>query len=219
MIPGSANRKIVSVNQKMGASNIGEQQGTTRIIYDSLLLGTTTTKQTFRFFENVNTRQFPLTNLTENKLQIGESIALQRFSFAILTTDKNSLVVKNILPLDNIASGTNALYRSDMNVNIAQDQVVKKLPLHAMYAPFNKDAKFYGQILVKPGVPALIANLGLPNDVFYFDNAIVIPPQIEFIVELQMPAFVSNLQTDTQDTYLVCTLEGLGSLYAPKSNY
>jgi hypothetical protein len=219
MIPGSANRKIVSVNQNMGAKNILDQQGTTRVIYDSLKITNTTVKQTLRFFENVNTRQFPFTNLNENKLQIGESIALQRFSFALMVTEKNSSTVKSILPIDNLAAGTNAIYRSDLNVNIAQNQVVKKLPLHSMYAPFNKDAKFYGQILINPGTPALEANLGLPNDVFYFDNPIVIPPQIEFVLELEMCAFTSSLQPDTQDVYLVCTLEGLGSLFAPKYNF
>lgn len=219
MIPGNANRKIVSVNRAMGAKNIGSQQGTTRIIYDALLLGNSTQKQTLRFFENVNTRQFPYTNLNENKLQIGESIALQRFSFQILTIKTSTGQVLNILPIDNIAAGTNPLYRSDMNIQIAQDTVVKKLPLHSMYAPFNKDAKFYGQILVNPGTPALEANIGLPNDVFYFDNAIVIPPQIEFVCELQIPSYVSAPAQEDTLTYLMLTLEGLGSLYAPKSTY
>lgn len=218
MIPGSANRKIVSVNNAQGAKNINQQQGTTRIIYDSLLLTAPGTKQTFRFFENVNTRQFPLTNITENKLQIGESIAMQRFSFAILQTVKNTLTVLNILPLDNIAAGTNAIYRSDLSISIAQDQVIKKLPLHSMYAPFNKDSRFYGQILVNPGVPALEANLGFPQDVFHFDNPIVVPPQIEFVAELQLPAFNATF-VDTSDFYLTMTIEGLGSLYAPKATY
>lgn len=214
----NANTKIVRVNKEMGATNIAQQQGTTRIIYDSLLITNTTTRQTYRFFENVNTRQFPLTNLTENKLQIGESIAMQRFSFSLLSCIKNTLTVINILPLDNIQGQGNAMYRSDLNIQIAQDTVVKKLPLHSMYAPFNKDSKFYGQILVNPGVPALEANLGIPNDVFHFDNPIIIPPQIEFIAELQMPAIASPINPDI-DTYLVMTLEGLGSLYAPKSTY
>jgi len=219
MIPGQVNRKIVAVNAAMGAKNIGSQQGTTRIIYDALLLGSSTQAQTLRFFENVNNRKFPYTNLSENKLQIGESIALQRFSFQILTIQTSTNAVINILPIDNIAAGQNALYRSDMNIQIAQDTVVKKLPLHSMYAPFNKNAKFYGQILVNPGTPSLEANLGMPNDVFYFDNPIIIPPQIEFVCELQIPKYISAAAQEDVSTYLMVTLEGLGSLYAPKSTY
>lgn len=218
MVP-SVNRKIVSVNKNMGAKNIGGQQGTTRVIYDSLEITNPSAKQTLRFFENVNTRQFPFTNLNENKLQIGESIALQRFSVCLLTVDANGAVL-NVLPMDNIASGTNPLYRSDMSIQIAQDTVVKKLPLHTMYAPFNKDAKFYGQILVNPGTPALEANIGMPNDVYHFDNPIIIPPQIEFVVELQLPKFVGTVTPiEGAKTFMLLTLEGLGSLYAPKSTY
>ena len=87
MTPGNANRKIVTVNNAQGAKNINQQQGTTRIIYDSLpLVNGVNPKQTLRFFEGVNSRVFPFTNLTENKLQIGESIALQRFTFFLMVS-------------------------------------------------------------------------------------------------------------------------------------
>jgi hypothetical protein len=211
----NSNRKIVTTNEKLGIKGIQNQQGTTRIIYDSLPIDSSTQVQTLRFFENVNTRKFPLTNLTENKLQIGESIVLERFSFYILSIDKVTKQVRAVLPIDNIQAGTNAIYRSDMSIDLGQNRVVKSLPLDAMYAPFNKDAKFYGQILINPGVPALTANLGMPNDVFYFDNPIVIPQQLEFVVELKIAPFAATFN-DTSDFFLVCKLEGLGSLFAPK---
>lgn len=219
MRPGNANSKIVRVNNEMGAKNINKQQGTTRTVYDSLEYKNTGAKQTFRFFENVNTRQFPFTNITENKLQIGESIAIQRFSFQLLIMSvPEPGRVLQITPLDNIAFGSNGLYRSDMSLQIAQDTVIKKQPLHSMYAPFNKDARFYGSVLVNIGTPTE-DNIGLPQDVFHLDNPIILPPQIEFTVILESSFVTLNISPADSKPYLMCTLEGLGSLYAPKSTY
>lgn len=213
-----ANRKIVRVGKQMGMPNVAEQQGTTRIIYDCLPLAGSATSQTLKFFENVNNRKFPFTNLNQNKLNKGETLSLQYFSFQILSCVKNTSQVLNVLPLDNIAGGTNALYRSDLSILIAEDTVVKKLPLQSMYAPFNKDSKFYGQILVNPGVPALVANLGFPHDCFHFVNPIVIPQDLEFTMPLQLPAFALLPNPDV-DFYLMMTMEGLGTLFSPKSTY
>lgn len=216
---GGANRKIVQVNNKLGIKNIQNQQGTTRVIYDALPISNANSGQTLRFFENVNNRQFPFTNINENKLQVGESLALQRFSVALLTTDVNTGAVLNVLSIDNIAAGTNALYRSDLSFSLAQDTVIKKLPLHSMYAPFNKDSKFYGNIFVNPGAgPPFEAQLGLPQDVFYFDNDIIVPQQIEFVAELRLPQFTLTLNAFA-NYYLLLTMEGLGSLFSPKTAY
>lgn len=216
--PTGANRKIVRVGKEMGMPNIAQQQGTTRIIYDCLPLSSGANSQTLRFFENVNNRKFPFTNINQNKLNKGETLSLEFFSLQILTVQAGTQRVLNVLPIDNIAAGTNALYRSDMSILIAEDTVVKKLPLQSMYAPFNKDAKFYGQILVNPGVPALEANIGMPHDCFHFVNPIVIPQDLEFVMPLQIPAFTFIPGPDT-DTYLMLTMEGLGTLFSPKTTY
>jgi hypothetical protein len=215
---GTANRKIVRVGKQMGMPNIAEQQGTTRIIYDALPLQSSGVSQTLQFFQNVNNRKFPFTNLNQNKLNKGETLSLQYFSFQILSCAAGTDRVLNIFPLDNIAGGTQALYRSDLSILIAEDTVVKKLPLQSMYAPFNKDAKFYGQVLVNPGVPALEANLGFPHDAFRFVNPIIIPQDLEFVMPLQLPAFTGAFDP-AADFYLMMTMEGLGTLFSPKTTY
>jgi hypothetical protein len=73
-----AGNKIPQVTANMGIKNIANMQGTTRIIYDSIKLQATTTISAIQFFENVNTRKFPFANIPENKLQVGETIAMQR---------------------------------------------------------------------------------------------------------------------------------------------
>lgn len=214
---GSANAKIVSVNDKLGFRGISKQQGTSRAIYDTIKLDATTNNSTIRFFENVNTRQFPFTNITENKLQVGESLAIQRFSLSIVNYDPSTKTVRSQNPIGffgNLAG----LYRSDISVSIAQDQVIKKLPVHTMHAPFNKNSKFIGISQVGQTVDPTLTSFELPHDVFHLDNNIIIPPQIEFFAELQLPP-INVTNTATNEFYMCLTLEGLGSLYSPKSNY
>jgi hypothetical protein len=70
-------QKMVAVNNKFGNSNIKNQQGTTRVIYDSLPLDGRTT---FRFFENANNRTFPLTNIGSegNRLEVGSTFTIEK---------------------------------------------------------------------------------------------------------------------------------------------
>ena len=200
----------------MGFKGINTQQGTTRAIYDAVKLLATPNVSTIRFFENVNTKKFPFANLTENKLQVGESITFQRMSLSVMEYDSVSGRVEAIVPLDYFFE-FQGLYRSDLSISIAQDQVVKKLPMHTLYAPFNKNSKFLGNKII--GAQGTTTSFGLPHDVLHFDNPIVLPPQIEFYADLQLPTIQLPTVAVGVEFYMVMTLEGLGSLYAPKSTY
>lgn len=200
----------------MGFPNIQHMQGTTRVIYDSLQLQTTATNTILTFFENVNTRKFPFTNLTENKFQIGETMALQRFSMMIVEFQPSTQQVKSINSLAALGE-FKPLYRSDMNFLIAQDTVIKKLPLQSLYSAFNKDSRF-NTAQVFGANPGLTNSFEISQDVFWFDNDIVLPPQIEFLAQLQIPPITLPATAD-RTWHLMITMEGLGSLYAPKANY
>lgn len=210
----SANTKIVQTNKRLGVDGIGKMQGTTRIIYDSIKLANTTTSTVLTLFKDANNRRYPFTNLSENKLQVGESMAMQRFSFQLVTTVVGTDEVQGIFPLYYFPQFAR-MYRSDMSFSIAQSQVIKALPLQSMYAPFNRNSNFYGMYQLQPAAGDL-ASFGLPHDVFHFDNDIIIPPQIEFQLDLQIPLITLPAGSDW---YLMCTLEGLGSLYSPKANF
>lgn len=217
---GGAGSKIVDVNDRLGVKGISEQQGTTRVIIDSLLLTATTGPSTLTFFQGCGTRQFPLTNLDENKLQVKESIVLQRLSMYIMVCDPAvtgvPTVIRNIVPLQFLQE-FQMLYGSWFNFNVAENQVIKKLPLTAMQAPFNKDAKFYGLFQTQPLATDPVTSHAVPHDVFKFDNDIVVPPQVQFTAPLQIPkipAIISGV-----DCYLTVKLSGLGSLYAPKARF
>lgn len=214
-----AGAKIPQVTKNMGIKGIDKMQGTTRIIYDSIKLANTTTNSTITFFENVNTRKFPFANIPENKLQVGETIAMQRFSLSVIEVDTTDPANPKVLSQNPIAYLLNlqSLYRSDLSIAIAQDTVVKKLPIHTMYAPLNKDSRFIGSEIFGNN-PGITTTFEKPHDVFHFDNPIVIPPQIEFTAQIQVTPITLPV-ADKREWHLCLTLEGLGSLFAPKSNY
>lgn len=218
---GGAGSKIVAVNSAQGVKGIGGMQGTTRIIYDAVPLSTTSTNTSFNIFEGCNTRQFPLTNLTENKLQVGESIALERFSMYIIECANGTTNALGVFPLAFFPE-FERLYNAQMSFNIAQDQVLKKLPLAAMYAPFNHQAKFYGAYEIQAGYPLpngpvpTSSAFSLPHDFYKFDNNIIIPPQIEFYATVTIPPLTPP---SGFSYFLAMKLSGLGSLYAPSANY
>lgn len=209
-----AGQKIVSVNNAMGVKGIGNMQGTTRTIYDAVQLSTSANSNTLTLFENCKTRTFPLTNLTENKLQVGESLALQRWTFYLIECTSGTTNAIGVLPLAYFAA-LQRMYASTYDLFIAQDTVIKKQPLSALFAPFNKDANFMGGAYFQETTNAG-TTFPYPHDVCWFDNNIIIPPQIEFKVQITIPPITLP---SGFDFYLACSLEGLGSLYAPKSTY
>ena len=75
-------QKLVAVNNKFGNSSIKDQQGTTRLIYDTLPLSGTSAK-TLRFFEDSASRQFPFSNTGSdgNKLGVGNTMGSSQLVF------------------------------------------------------------------------------------------------------------------------------------------
>ena len=212
----SANEKIVQVNANQGIKGLNKMQGTTRVIMDSVKLATAATSQTYNLFENCANRQFPLTNIPENKLQIGESIVVQRFSLYITQTTTNTTDALSVTPFDYFAS-LKRLYASQLTFFIAGDQVIKKLPLASMYAPFNPDAKFMGLYQFQPAAGDF-QTFNIPHDIYHMRTNLVIPQLLEFVASVQVPALTLPA-IGAYDYYLTMKIEGIGSLYAPKGTY
>jgi len=190
--PYTVQDKIISVNNQFGNTGIAYQQGTSRAIYDALPLDASSFN--LRFFESVQTRQFPFTNINQNRLPPGETLAIQRMYFYVMISAAPPIVTST-LPLSG-AVATAGLYQSIVSLNIAQNELIKKFPLSSMQAQFNKTAKFLG------------------NDCIHFDNNIVLPPQLEFTVDINLPGYVA-----VANSFLVCVIEGLGSVLSPKQNF
>lgn len=218
----SANYKIAEVAKRMGVSDLSKMQITTRQIYHAIEIVPTAgnTPQTFNFFQNVNTANFPLTNLTDNKLQAGEALAVERAYLSIIQTDVASpMAITDVLPVE-YHREFRSILRSDFDLSIDRQTVTKKINTTSWYAPFNKDAMFGANIpSTLAGPAAQMFNYG--QSIYHFDNSFVIIPQIEFSATLTTPAITALpvIPGLTPKFYLMLNLEGLGCLFNPKGNY
>ncbi len=189
-------QKLVAVNNKLGNSGIKSQQGTSRILYDTLEV--TAGKTNFRFFEDSASRTFPFCNTGSegNKLGVGDTMVIAQvlFSYLLFDTTTQTWIAQNSL-----TQTTNVANLAYFNVEIANNQVVKKLTLSESENTFNKDTT------------------GQSNTVD-LETSIVIPPLLPFVVELQLAATLSALPP-TLIPYLECQIIGVGGIIAPRTTF
>jgi len=180
--------KGLHVAQEMGNRNIAKQQGTSRIIYDTLPVNGATE---YRFFEGTAGRTFPFTNLDANsgKLNVGEIMVLETAQLTIITVDA---VTGNITALADIST-VPAFLGGEISFMIGESQVLKRLALQNFSGDFNKDGQ------------TATAN------VYRFDNYISIQSLLEFVGRVRPFNAVT-----IANTYVRLTLEGVGSLFSPK---
>lgn len=185
--------KAVAVNDKFGNSGIKKQQGSTVIKYDTLPLDGRTE---FRFFEESNQRNFPLSNTGAdgNKLGVGNSMVIER---VYLTVGTYNPTTNQWLTFDATDITSNvAILSAEFGFTLANSQVLKNIPVLSWIANFNKAAE---------------NNL---NSNYEFDTQIVIPPLLEFVATLRTQKY-----TAVTETYVRLTIEGAGAIIAPKTTF
>ena len=185
--------KAISVNDKFGNSGIKKQQGSTVIKYDTLPLDGRTE---FRFFEESNQRNFPLSNTGAdgNKLGVGNSMVVER---VYLTVGTYAPTTNQWLTFDATDISSNvAILAAEFGFTLANSQVIKNIPILSWIANFNKNAE---------------NNL---NSNYEFDTQIVIPPLLEFVATLRTQKY-----TAVSETYVRLTIEGAGAIIAPKTTF
>jgi len=180
--------KLINVNRRLGNGEIAKQQGTTRVIYDSLPMDGTTN---MRFFENANNRSFPFTNLGSfgNQLNVGESLVVQRAYLTVFTVDDSSTPpeITDLTDFDGV--GEVGLYKSELQLSVANQTVVKPIPLTSFFHRWNKYA------------------WQDEASVFFFDTELIIPPLYEFVWDLRLPSY-----TPIADTFIGLHIEGVGAI-------
>lgn len=189
-------QKLVAINSKFGNSNVKSQQGTSRIIYDSIKC---TGQTNFRFFEDSASRTFPLCNTGSegNKLGVGDTMVIAQVLFTIWSQSTADQWYNGNNSLQNVIGPVADL--AYFNIEIANNQVVKKLTLSENAPSFNKDTT------------------GLTNTID-LETSIVIPPLLPFVVELQSP--VALPVSDVTTTYwLECQIIGVGGIIAPRTTF
>lgn len=187
--------KMVAVNDRFGNTNIKGQQGTTRVLFDSILLSNATE---YRFFENAGTKRYPFTNIGSegNRLNVGDTFVVQKIYFATFTVDPDTQVITFLNPGLGSVTG---LFKGEFNLQIANSQVIKQLPL----------TSFFQSTLN----PTAVNNQDVALDTF---TDIVIPPLLEYVATVRLAGLGA---TPPDNTYLVCFLEGSAGIIAPQSTF
>lgn len=181
--------KLVNASNRFGNKGIKNQQLTTFEIYDYLPYAP---GSTLNFFNGVNARSFPLTNITENQLQVGESMIIKRIWFTVATL--TSGLVTSITTLEQ--SSLTGQYLSQFSWFNDNNRVLKGLSLTNMQAEFNRKG------------------WSTDNNVFHLETDISIQPLVRFTCQLQQVAGAA-----VANTLIGCHVGGLGTLLAPKGTY
>ena len=187
-------QKIVAVNNKFGNTNISGQQGTTRVLFDSLELNGSTE---LRFFENAASRQYPFTNIGSegNRLNVGETFVVQKVYFGIIETDADTGAFVDFEPLN--PGGFQPWQIGEWSFLIANSQVIKQLP-------------FQNCFIVGNNVTAVNA----VDEAFSTFTDIVIPPLLEYVLTYRIANY-----TAVANTRLVCIIEVTAGILAPQTTF
>jgi hypothetical protein len=185
-------QKMVAVNNRFGNNNIKSQQGTTRVLFDSILISPTQTE--YRFFENSGSKVYPLTNIGSegNRLNVGDTFVVQKIYFANFTYDPDTNTISDF----NTGLYTNGL-KGELSFQIANSQVIKQLPIE-MFANANCN-------------PTAVNGRDIAFDTF---TDIVIPPLLEYVLSVRFATPMTG-----ENTYLACFIEGSAGIIAPQTTF
>lgn len=193
--------KFLQANRALGAQ-MDSMQGTTRNVYDTVNFNGL---RSYSFFSELPSKQTtllgfaPATNITDNRFEPGEGMVIKEIAFA------------NYTPVDgdiaNLNTGIAALGLID--IIVGNSRVVKDLPLLAgsLIGAINN-------INMKTSVTGEDRRY---NCIRLFTN-IVIPPQIQFFVNLKLP-YAPTEASSQSASVLRCYLKGYGKLFNPRNNY
>lgn len=210
------NRKIVKVGNEFSPSNlkIGNQQASTRNVYDYVKVNNSATQQTLQFFKNVNQKTFPYTNITENKFAAGESLAVLRMYLTLMLVDKEGEI--DVVATPDYGPQVKKFWRSDLNLFIDNNRVIKDFSVTSFKGEFNHSAQWGALDSANDG-DTIILQEEATHCVFSLDDAIVIPELISYRGELTIPSFTNPYEG--KDVYLGLTLEGFAALVSPKAKF
>jgi hypothetical protein len=193
--------KFLQANRVLGAQ-MDAMQGTTRNVYDTVNMNGLTT---YSFFSELPSKQTtllgfaPSTNITDNRFEPGEGMVIKELAFVNYEATTANIADFNL--------GIAALGLID--IIVGNNRVVKDLPLLA-----GSTIGAINNINLKTSVAT--ENLRY-NCVRLFTN-IVIPPQIQFFVNLRLP-YAPAADPSQNASVLRCYLKGYGKLFNPRNNY
>jgi hypothetical protein len=188
-------QKLVGVNQKFGNTGIKDQQGTSRIIYDTLPAGTNTT---FRFFEDSASRNFPFTNTGSdgNKLGVGDTMVIESVIFLVQDIITATGQLEQSFSLTQLSTDN---YLAMFNFEIANNKVTKNLTL-------------------TESTPAYSKSTANANTDLELETQIVLPPLLTYLLELRLPKALANPEAG-RTRYIQAQIIGTGGIIAPRTTF
>lgn len=185
--------KLAMVNNKLGNPGLKRNQGSSVEVWDytKVLPGTA---GVVRFFDAVNTKVFPFTNIQQNQLQVGEALAIEYIAFTRLVV-KQGVLTK----FEALTDAVNQLSLAGFSFLLDNSRTVKNNSLVRSF-----------QTLNTKGGTAL-------NSLFYPDTDLTIPPQISFTAELNVPAN-TDTASEGEEVYYGIHLFGTGAILNLKAN-
>ena len=197
--------KFLQANRVLGAQ-MDQMQGTTRIIYDTQNFNGITS---YDFFSQVsgksNTQIFnqSSTNLTDNRFEPGEGMVVNEIG--LYNGDSNDA------PATPIEIWRTIQQLGLINLYIGNQRVIKDLPLFtfSQFGGINN----INDIITSTSESKNRRYLG----VRLFTN-IVIPPQIQFYLNLTLP-IAPSAEANASAGALRVYLKGYGKLFNPRNNY
>jgi hypothetical protein len=187
-------QKMVSVNNRFGNTNIAQQQGTTRVLFDSLELNGSTE---LRFFENVSSRNYPFTNIGSegNRLTVGDTFVVQKIYFAVGTLDEDTGAILSVEPFFSL--GWEPFMKGEFSFQIANSQVIKQLPTEIFFSELNP------------------TNINQRDSAFGTFTDIVIPPLLEYVLTYRVAPYTA----EPIPFRLFCFLEGSAGIISPQTTF
>ena len=191
--------KLALVNNKLGNPSLKKNQGSSVELYDYVEITSPGSAETIRFFQDVNTHAWPYSNINQNQLQVGEALAIEYIFFTRMETETTSAGVTTITKWDSLINTQGSLTLAQFNFLLDNSRIIKNNSLARTNTVFNvKGATAY-------------------NFVFYPDTDLTLPPQINFIGELRIPAN-SDTITEGKKLYYGCHILGTGAILNLKTN-
>jgi len=195
----TAQEKIVAVNKRFGNTGIKSQQGTSRIIYDSLPV-LNNGQTTFRFYEDSSARTFPFTNTGSdgNKLGVGDTMVLSSVLFYAVKRTTITGVFENNVNLSLFSDNLISFF----NFEIANNQVVKRVTLSEANNVYSNTT-------------GNTSNLELETE-------IVIPPLLPYVLELRTPKDLYTILGAPgagKEWFVFAQIIGVGGIIAPRTTF
>ena len=181
-------RKLVSVNEKLGNFAITQQQATSREIYDTIAYTTTSTNYTF--FEDFSSKGIFETNLTTNKLDSQESMVVNEL---ILAQEKGAASITNFI-----------LGATKFNLYVGNQRVIKDWNFM-----FTASDSFNFFPISRTSAGGFVLSVPMIT-------SIVIPPQVSIKATLECEA--SSAADSPAGAGLKLCLKGYGTLFNPSTS-